>query len=197
MLNANDTNKAATLPVCGTVETPSWRAHRFADSVEVVSLTNAGRKGKKCERWSFEFGYASAGREERMEAAIPSVLALVNDGAPVSLMTALMAELEATLEARVTPRLLRGVDVAPCAPVTRVEIEGSALHLTIDETGFRAACKVDLINRPSAHGKNKLEARRLARWVRTNAATVETMTFREFVTAASALPVTVNEYCGN
>lgn len=196
MTTANDTSAPVTLPICGTVETPVWRVHRYTDSLLITSLSLAGRRGKRCEQWSFEFGYLATGRESRMEAAIPSVLALVADAAPVSTMALLMTELTVTLDARVTERTLRGVDVAPCAPDTRVEIEGEALSLTIEPGGFRAACKRDLANRPSAYGNSKADAKRLARWARANVAKVEVMTFREFVTAASEL-VEVSEYCGN
>lgn len=40
--------EAVTIAPATTAETAAWRAHRYADHLEVTSLANAGRRGKTC-----------------------------------------------------------------------------------------------------------------------------------------------------
>lgn len=57
---ANDTAVPTTLDVCCTVETATWRAHRYMDSICITSLVNAGKRGKRCEEFSMPGSDAAA-----------------------------------------------------------------------------------------------------------------------------------------
>lgn len=45
---ANDIEIPSSLPSGGSFETASWRIHRYAGSVRLTHLVNAGVRGKKC-----------------------------------------------------------------------------------------------------------------------------------------------------
>ena len=48
----NDVSAPSTLALGTTLETALWRAHRYAGHIEVTELTNAGKRGKTCARFS-------------------------------------------------------------------------------------------------------------------------------------------------
>ena len=82
MTAANDT-AAPTIALGTTVESTTWRAHRYSDSIRVTSLRGAGKVGKRCP----ELTVMGA-----VEAIAPAVLWAGEEGANVETMRAMLAD---------------------------------------------------------------------------------------------------------
>lgn len=112
---ANDTT-APTFTAGATVETASWRVGRGMSSLNVMSLVNAGKRGKSCEVFAV---YDAT--TETLEAILPSVLWAAEEGVSVPAMRALCEDVT-LLGAKFSASEQRGVDVAK-RPELRVTAE--------------------------------------------------------------------------
>jgi hypothetical protein len=121
MIAANDT---AAFPLGTTVESATWRAHRYSDSIRVTSLRGAGKVAKRLP----EFTVCGD-----VESIAPAVLWAVEEGASVETMRAMLTDVTlAGLTFHETEK--RGVDV-PAKPA--ITVRGELMEGTFTETEAR------------------------------------------------------------
>ena len=176
MTAANDT---AAFPLGTTVESATWRAHRYSDSIRVTSLRGAGKVGKRCPEFTV-MGH--------VEAVAPAVLWAVEEGASVETMRAMLADVVlAGLTFCEGER--RGVDV-PARPA--IKVRGELMHGTFTETeahlsftapGSRNYASVDTL----VSTYKRADAGRAYAWAQANEARLPTMTLGQFRTEMAAI----------
>ena len=167
MIAANDT-AAPTFPLGTTVESATWRAHRYSDSIRVTSLRGAGKVGKRCP----EFTVMGA-----VEAVAPAVLWAVEEGASVETMRAMLADVTlAGLEFYESEK--RGVDV-PARPAIKVCVPG--LRATFSETEASILfVPGNLRDDTSLATYKRADAAKAFAWAQANEARLPTMTLGQF-----------------
>jgi len=173
---ANDT--ASVLPVGRTVESSTWRAHRYAGHVEIVDLRNAGKRGKSCVELSL------SGREEAVETVLPFVVdAVAAETSPEAFEASLVdlaipgvtftrRELKAIMvprepEIRIASDLVSG----HCSQVDGV-LAFTAIHGRPNGETFRQ----DTLTSP----ESRKDASKLHAWLKETGDAVTTMSITDF-----------------
>ena len=83
------------IPFATTHEAPLWRAHRYASCVRVLSLTGAGKRGKRLPEFAlYDIDY-TANETAIGDAISAAIKAAADRGASVEEMTALVSTLAA------------------------------------------------------------------------------------------------------
>jgi len=179
MTAANDT-AAPTIALGTTVESTTWRAHRYSDSIRVTSLRGAGKVGKRCP----EFTVMGA-----VEAIAPAVLWAVEEGANVETMRAMLADVVlAGLEFYESEK--RGVDV-PARPA--IKVRGALMHGTSTETetlvsfSFYLDGKGGMTQDTLLATHKRADAARAYAWAQANEARLPTMTLAQFRAEMAAI----------
>ena len=181
-----------------TLERNDYRIHRFADSLRLTDLTNAGKRGKKVQqlwvtwwRGNMEegpllehlqnwFEFATRARSYKaMAATIETGLSeLASDG--VSIESGY--------------NTLRGVDVTP-AGFSDIEIHTADIYLKAEHNSFVVKDMKDRANEPTCYARGKKSILVFYRWVKDNEQAIKRMTFREVLKGMEGAGVQYNQYC--
>lgn len=181
MSPANDTS---ALPVGTTYETATWRAHRYADSLRLTHVVNAGKRGKSCAELTLIGQW--------IEGAVPFIVdAMRGDVSPEAMGTALVDAAGDGL--RVHRADLRGVDVI-LAPVMVLTDDVDA-YFSPRRCSFRFTCDMP---RPSggtfregttAYTHKVRDAGKAYQWALANRTRIAGMDLPAFRREMSALGV--------
>jgi hypothetical protein len=178
---ANDIVLPSHLPPGGTFETNAWRVHRYADSVTVTHLLNAGARGKKCLEVTVGTSY---GRDlDLLDVLTKYLVELVAEGPQPETVVSITRDaplLSSAFEVTVAHR--RGVDVELGA----VKIDSDLVKGHFSMVEFRVT--VTALHR-TEHGTirqdshlynaDKRSVPKAYRWARANAARIGSMTRSE------------------
>jgi hypothetical protein len=178
---ANDIDVPSTLPPGGSFETANWRMHRYASSVRITHLVNAGVRGKQCLEIAIVARYHQD--LDRFEVLVPWLLHTMVLHPTPETMVALAKDASLTspeLETHISE--VRGVDVETGV----IKIEGELVWGAFSMKEFQVTVTALIGNergsfRQDSHLYNadKRSVPKAYQWARANAARIPAMTRSE------------------
>lgn len=192
--------RVASIGVGDTVELPQsmLRVHRFRDSIRVTDLTNAGKRGKRCDElwvswWRGDTGEIEHAVTEWLDAAahVPG-FGILQDKIMAGLEALKSKSGGSYLESGVNH--LRGVDVMPLG-FAPVRIHGKHVHVEAGHDDFVIRDLDDQYNLPTCIAQGKKSIPVVYRWVSDNRYQIADMTFRQVCEGLDAAGASYRTYC--
>jgi hypothetical protein len=189
--NARSTDDDDPVRVGQTIEISHYRIHRYRDSFVVTDVTNAGKRGKAClelhaqsKSTRNDSRYTSLGSGDAAYALI-----WARRGVDFEVMAEKMRESN-----DVSVRQLRAVDVTPNG--AKVEVITTRLVATFEPSEFSIKDATDFHNEETVISLDrKRDTRAAHKWAITNREKLETMGFRDVVSAFRDLGIEFHRYC--
>lgn len=178
-----------------TVEVGSVRIHRYAESLTVTDLTNAGLRGKKVDHMSVGIlGYK--GVEEALEEVVWAIEGAKTFDKIHTILTKDFPELNPDVRLSVTVTQLRGIDVTP-GGFKPLVVKGKGVQVEVGYKTF-AVRNLDSSNEdtciPALKGGIKgIPA--FYRWVSDNESKLKSMTFNDVLRQMDIIGVDFHRYC--
>jgi len=177
-----------------TKEVKGWRIHRYADSIKVTELANAGKRGKTV---GIVTVYNFRSRLNPMESNALEFVMWANRGADMAKMIDIANEQSKLFNATVEVQYVKGIEVTPAGFKT-IKIHTERLYLEASYSDFTIRDVTDHHNVPTAipaisGGKKSIPA--LYRWVQANEAAIKGMRFYELLEAIRAEGIKYHQYC--
>jgi hypothetical protein len=180
------------LDVGRTWENENWRIHRYADSIRITELREAGKRGKKVKVISLYGGV----RTLPLESTAMELVMLGKRNETYARMLQAAKEAE-EIGFTLSEEEQRGVDVPP-GNFGPMDIRGDHVHVEVGWKDFSVRNTDDTYNEetciPALKGGLKAIPA-FYRWVSDNRAKVEKMTFDEVVQTMESLDVPYHRYC--
>lgn len=169
-----------------TFETPTWRVHRYAISVCVTHLVNAGKRGKTCERFTI-------GEPSKVTVLTPATSAdialrmacLAVDGVGVEEM-AVEAEMLAKGSQASFDRMSYGSYSVTPAGIRTLVVDGAHVRVRADYADWSVQDKDDANNEPTLIPLKNKDRKPFYAWALKNEKALKTMRFREVMSAMRA-----------
>jgi hypothetical protein len=180
------------LDVGRTWENENWRIHRYADSITITELRDAGKRGKKVKVISLYGGVRSLPMESM---AMEMVMLGKRDESYARMLQA--AKEAAEIGFGLSEREERGVDVAP-GNFGPLDIRGKHVHVQVGWKDFSVKNTDDKYNEETCIPAMKGGLKAIPafyRWVSDNRAKIEGMVFTEVLKAMEDLGVPYHQYC--
>lgn len=193
----NAYHRKLALDIGHTWDNENWRIHRFADSIKVTDLTNAGKRGKKVQILSVVAKRYRGEGMAGMESLAMEFVMHAKRGASYARMKQVADEAAEAGIADLYEESERGVDVAP-GNFGPISIHGKHVYVEVGWKDFTVRDKVDQHNLPTCIPAIKGGLKAIPvfyRWVDENRAAIENMTFREITKAMGQLGISYHEYC--
>jgi len=193
----NAYHRKLALDVGRTWDNENWRVHRYADSIKVTDLTNAGKRGKKVQILSVVAKRYRGEGMAGMESLAMEFIMHAKRGASYARMKQVAEEATEAGIADLYEESDRGVDVAP-GNFGPISIHGKHVYVEVGWKDFSVRDKVDQNNLPTCIPAIKGGLKAIPvfyRWVDENRAAIENMTFREVTKAMGDLGIQYHEYC--
>lgn len=181
------------LNVGETFENEHYRIHRYADSIKVMDLTNAGKRGKKVDAVTlYDFPRLSP-----VESAALGYVLWAKRNSPFSKMLEQAKEDAEILGCKIEVSAYRGVDVMP-AGVQPIAIRGEHIYVEASPLSFTVRDNDDQNNLPTCipaikGGKKSIPV--FYRWVKENRGSIGRMTFRDVLKQMDALGIDYHSFC--
>lgn len=186
------TIEEAVLRIGETWENDKFRVHRYASSLVVTDLTNAGKRGKKVDEFAL---YGLDMKLLPQEGIVDEIMMLVQRGD--SWKRVLQAAEEAhALGAGLEVRSPRGVDVLP-GGTKPLELKTPNLYITADPKTFMVRDLKDTNNEPTAippMSGGKTAAAKFYAWLKTNQDRVKSLDYRGILKAMSSAGIGYHDY---
>lgn len=174
------------LSVGETFENEKWRIHRFADSIKVTHLVNAGKRGKRCAEFVL---VNNAGPESQ---AMEFVM-LAKRGVDYGRMKKAMDE-AVEVGSKLYENVLRGVDVKP-GNFQKVFVRGAHVTIEADYDSYTVKDINDENNEPTCIAQGKKSVYLFYRWVRDNARAIAAMTMSQVMDAMKQNGIEYHYFC--
>jgi hypothetical protein len=177
-----------TIEIGTTWQNGTYRIHRYAGSIRVTDIRNAGRRGKRCQQLGVWDDMIA--KHEHLADTLSSLLVA---GAECGASIAEMAQ--ACADAGLTGyevQDLRSVDVEP----TELSVTGRHVRVTATDLDVCIRDLDDRMNEPTAIARKRSDAKKVHGWVRRNLVRVNESTFRELInTIRSECGVSLHQWC--
>jgi len=183
------------LSIGETFENEKWRVHRGGSSVRVTELTNAGKRGKKCQVVVvYDIDW------KRMAVSADTIAKTFYDlarrGASLRDMQKAAEEFKEA-GANMETYTERGVDTKPGGFET-ISIKGDKVWIEAEYKSFRVRDLEDKYNEPTCipaitGGKKSIPV--FYRWVKDNQAKIKRMSFSEVRKAMQKNGIKYHSYC--
>jgi len=171
-----------------TWENEKIRVHMYADSIHVKDLTNAGKRGKSVDAFSVGLHYA-----RDISSRLHDIVDSFNDSTDYAKALGYAAKaLAETPEMQFHESKKRGVDVVP-PNLKPIVIHTNDLYVKSDIQGFRMKDLQD-INEATTINTNRSGAVKAYKWFRENYAELQSMTYKQAVTALHRAGIPAREY---
>lgn len=184
------TSYPETLAIGETFTTPTWRVHRFATTVRVTHLLNAGRHGKRCDEfavWLWRHTYDLAGIALRL-----ACLAVDGIGPDEMAVEIEVASRECGGESDRIAR--KGVDVAP-AGIETFRINGANVRVIAEYKDWSVLDTVDTNNEPTLIPLKNKDRKAFYAWAKKNEEALKTMHFNDVMRALREAGIGYHYYC--
>lgn len=194
---------ARGLSVGKTLETDSWRVHRFANAIKLTDLTNAGKRGKRCIQYSV-IDNASRRDSPAMEDVVEAIThAAKREVSAQQMAFVIRGHMVSDDMFSKDPALqfeedtLRGVDVMPGGFV-ELKLDLRYVYIEAGYDSFIIRDKVDENNLPTCTsttqgGKKSIPM--FYRWVEDNLRSIKGMKYHDIVSELSRLGIQYHSYC--
>ncbi len=197
------------IPVGETVERDGLRFHRYASSLRVTDITNAGKRGKSCPEFALfnlDYGVKDAKQIAAVEAALKDIAKAKTYEQAVAIARGVAAKdsQRGMAFASIEERQLRGVDVPPAegGKGSAIKIETPTFTLKAETTDFSVNEKprpgtdgqdtTAII--PPVRGAKKTAIAAFYRWVKDNEWRIKRMTFRELASAMTKADLDFHQF---
>ena len=195
------TNKVvASLPMGKTLERGSIRIHRWHTTVRVTDLTNAGKRGKRCDQAVvYNIDYAERDASSEIEEMMDGIERARNYAQALKVMEKSVDEINVVskMGVKFDEQIERGVDVAP-GGFSKIKINGKNVYIEADFSRFVVRDKVDMNNEPTcipgARGK-KTSIKMFYRWATDNENFIKRATFSEVLDSMTKAGIPYHYYC--
>ncbi len=174
------------LSIGETFENDKWRVHRYADSIVITDLTNAGRRGKQVLSWVLM--HVRTGESTSMEFEM-----LAKRGVDAARMKTAVDE-AVEVGAEFFERNQKGVDIKP-GNFQKLVVRGAHITITADYDDFMIQDIDDDMNEPTCIGKGKKDVYLFYRWVKDNMKALQPMTFGAAMDAAKKAGIKLHQFC--
>jgi hypothetical protein len=169
-----------------TFETPTWRVHRYATSVCVMHLVNAGKRGKTCERLTI-------GESSKVTVLTPATSAdvalrmacLAVDGVGVEEMVVEAEMLAKGAQATLDRTSFSSYHVTP-AGIRTIVIHGDHVRVRAGYADWSVQDKDDTNNEPTLIPLKNKDRKPFYAWALKNEKALKTMRFHEVMSAMRA-----------
>lgn len=197
------------LAIGQTIETDILRIHRYANSIRVTDLTNAGKRGKSVD----EFALYDLDHEGRMDKRIQGFIEKFAKDLPrmksysmaLKVAQGIVDEAERLAKAseqfQTVPKIetskYQGVKVAP-AGFKSIDIDGKHVRLHADNSSFHVTDKDDKYNEQTliAPIKRKSTAiKAFLAWAKENESKIANMTFAQINDVLHKADIETHYYC--
>lgn len=180
-----------------TLETGTFRAHRYASGIVLTDLTNAGKRGKRVSEVSLYDTDHSCGELEVDAVAAEVASADSFASAEKALRGFASTRTDRPCAPRIHTRELRGVDVAPVGSGVKTEINGDKVFISVEWDSFTVRCKVDQNNFPTLIPRDRkvTSVAKFRALVKTDADALKAMTFSEVWNRLSAEGIDSHYFC--
>ena len=174
------------------------RIHRFRDSIRVTDLTNAGKRGKRCDElwvswWRGDTGEIEHAVTEWLDAAAHVLgFGILQDKIMAGLEALKSKSGGSYLESGVNH--LRGVDVMPIG-FSPVKIHGKHVHIEAGHDSFVIRDLDDRYNEPTCIARGKKSIPVVYRWVSDNRYQIADMTFSQVLKGLDAAGADYHQFC--
>jgi hypothetical protein len=183
------------LSIGHTFENEKWRVHRYAGSVVVTDLANAGKRGKKCrEIVVYDIDW------KRLPVSADSIaktfVDLAKRNKSVKDMEKAAQEFK-DVGANMSVRDQRGIDVKPGGFET-LTIHGDNVFIEAEYDSFRVKNLQDKFNEPTcipAIKGGKKSIPQFYRWVKDNQSKIKKMTFSEVLKGMDREGIKYHQFC--
>lgn len=172
-----------------TFENEAWRVHRFAPTIRITEIRNAGKRGKKCRDiaiYDLDFQKVSDAEQEMIARAARK---LATENADIETMEAWARSTGYKLEIRDR----RGVDTR--GPMEQIEILGPCISISANRTEFCIKDLSDRYNEPTIIDTTRTGAVKVHNWLKKNKDEAQLMSFREINEVVRGLGVLPHYYC--
>ena len=196
------TERVAGLDVGKTIESGSIRIHRYRSSIVVTDLTNAGKRGKKCDEIAaYDLDYVEDGAAWAVEDMADGIMKSRSYREAKKIIEKGMDEIKEASEGyfrvKIDERSHKGVDVAP-AGFSKIEINGKHVYVKADYDSFVVRDKDDRFNEPtcipSSRG-SKTSVKMFYRWATDNENLIKRGTFGDVLHSMNKAGISYHQYC--
>lgn len=173
-----------------------WRVHRYSSSVELIDLANAGKRGKKVNRYVIGSTSYSPDKEELWGKLVSVYImnALEADPKNGPMVAMDVFEDKYPKDLKIYKNELRGVDVAP-GSMQPIVVQGKYVSITAKHDEFRILDKTDKANEPTCSSLDMKDAIKFYKWLQQNQDKVQDMRFSDLVTAMRDAKINYDRYC--
>jgi hypothetical protein len=188
-------NRYARLNIGDTVERGMLRIHRWADSIELWDLTNAGKRGKKVERLHISPTYYVDDRKGLLDRLGIMLEGYSNFNRAYATVMDYAQKYDTDLN--IESRAERGVDVTP-AGFKPLSIKTDNVLIEAGYDSFRIKNLNDQYNEPTCIPASKGGKRSIPvfyRWVKDNESKLKRMTYHEILREMGRLGIKYHDYC--
>jgi len=176
-----------------TIEHCNFRIHRYANSVKATDLTNANKRGKKCNEYVI---YEHRVSESETLTFFNSLANMLEECETPKAVEKVMQVYAEGTKFNYQHRELRGVDVAPSvAKFAPVSFESEHVSVNLDWDSFSIRDKKDRVNEPViVSNGTKTNARKFHKMWSENKERFEAMTFQQIHSLFTSQDYTIKAY---
>lgn len=186
-----------------TIENKGVRIHRYASSIRVTDLTNAGRRGKMVDQFAlYDLDYTKDRETQKAVEQFARMIDHVKDyKTALKMAKGLVAFGQNRKGNLTTPKIseskLKGVRVAP-GGFKPIVVESPYLSITADSDSFRVRNKEDTYNEgtltSSFRGKKKTAVKKFYDWAVKNERRLKSMDFSDVLNALKKNGIDYHQY---
>lgn len=190
----------ALLPIGSTVEHGGMRIHRFAPSVEVTDLANAGKRGKRVEQFSL-YRESARGSDNDLDPVVNELMGARSFAQALAIAKAWAGKQGDQIGYRMQQSTARGVDVEGPAGTenAKISIETPEFSLEATQREFSVSDKRDRNNEPCiimpSSGPKATAAKAFYQWVRAHQEEIRGMRFDALVRAVHDAGIKYHYFC--
>lgn len=186
------TSYPETISIGQTFQAGAWRLHRFAASVRVTHLANAGKRGKKCDDfWLWRSGLHDS---SALDGVALRLACLAVDGIGLNEMAVEIEVASGDCGATMERRWCRGIDVSP-GGFQPIRIVGAHVRVIAEYDSWSVLDIVDTNNEPTMIPMKNKDRKVFYAWAKKNEEALKTMRFNDVMRALREAGIGYHYYC--
>ena len=184
-------NRMAAIGVGDTVENGVVRIHRYMDTIKVMDLTFAGKRGKVVRRLTI---FPNVRGPDRMEL-LRNISTMIEDYDKYDRILGILKDylIDHPEDIVLDESSERGVDVTP-AGFKEIVLNGQHVQIEVSYKQFVIKDLDDKNNEPTAISKGPKGIPTLYRWVSDNQDKIRSMKYRDVLQSLKELGISYHDY---
>lgn len=186
------TSYPETFQVGQTFEAGAWRLHRYAASVRITHLANAGKRGKVCD--DFRMWRRGLHDSSELSDVALRLACLAVDGLGLDEMAVEIEVAAGDCGAMMERKWCRGVDVAP-GGFPPIRIDGARVRVVAEYDSWSVLDVIDTNNEPTLIPLKNKDRKAFYAWAKKNEEALKTMRFNDVMRALREAGIGYHYYC--